>query len=87
MEKLRTAPVGEEELRMVKNYLMGFLLTTIDGAFSVSELVKMIKLQDLPNTYISDLARTIKTITPEEIMQMANKYLRKEKMWEVVVGV
>lgn len=52
MEKLRTAPVGEEELKMVKNYLMGFLLTTIDGAFSVAELVKMIKLQDLPDTYI-----------------------------------
>ena len=87
MEKLRTELIGEEELRMVQNYLMGFLLTTIDGAFSVAELVKMVKLQNLPDTYISDLARTIKTITPEEIMAMANKYLRKEKMWEVVVGV
>ena len=86
MKKLREEPVGKEELRMVQNYLMGFLLTTIDGAFSVAELVKMIKIQGLPETYISDLAKTIKTIKPEEIMVMANKYLREENMWEVVVG-
>ena len=87
IEKLKTEPIDAEELRMVKNYLMGFLLTTIDGAFSVAGIVKMIKVQDLPDSYISDLANTIKTISPEEIMAMANQYLKEEKMWEVVVGV
>ena len=86
-EKLRTTPIKEEELKMVRNYLMGFFLTNLDGAFNVAELLKILKTEDLPDGFFSDMVQKIQTITAEEIMQLSQKYLLEDKMWEVVVGV
>ncbi|MEM6964972.1 MAG: insulinase family protein, partial [Bacteroidota bacterium] len=86
-EKMKNEPVDAEEMKMVKNYLMGFFLTNLDGAFNVAELVKTLKVENLPDGFFSNLLQRIRTITPEEIMNLSQKYLKKENMWEVVVGV
>lgn len=85
-EKLKTVPIEKEELRMVRNYLMGFFLTNLDGAFNVAELVKMEKVEDLPRDYFHRVVDRVQNITPEEIMNQAQKYLKRENMWEVIVG-
>lgn len=85
-ETLKTTPIKEEELKMVRNYLMGFFLTNLDGAFNVAELVKVEKTENLRENYFSGVVDQVKKITPEEIMEQAQKYLNREKMWEVVVG-
>ena len=85
-EILKTVPIEEEELRMVRNYLMGFFLTNLDGAFNVAELVKMEKVENLSKNYFYNVVDRVQNITPEEIMNQAQKYLKRENMWEVVVG-
>ena len=85
-ELLKTVPIDEEELKMVRNYLMGFFLTNLDGAFNVAELVKVAKTENLPKNYFSEIVDQVKNITPEELMEQAQKYLIRENMWEVVVG-
>ena len=86
-EKLRTIPINETELKMVRNYLMGFFMTNLDGAFNVAELVKIMKTENLPDRFFSNMVEKVRTITAEEIMELSQKYLREENMWEVIVGV
>ena len=86
MEKLQMELVGAEEMEMVRNYLLGSLLTNLDGAFNVSEVVKTFTVEGLPLHAFEELVETIKGISPESLRQLAQKYFNKEKMWEVVVG-
>jgi len=86
-EKLRNEPIQEAELKMVRNYLMGFFLTNLDGAFNVAELVKIMKVENLEGGFFSDMVQKVRTITAEELMELSQKYLKEESMWEVVVGV
>lgn len=85
-EKLKTQPIEAEEMKMVRNYLMGFFLTNLDGAFNVAELVKILKTENLPQGFFSDMVQRIKNISPEDVMVLAQEYLQEDKMWEVVVG-
>lgn len=85
-EILQNDLVQEDELRMVRNYLLGNLLTMLDGPFNVSDIVKTMILEDLPFEDFEDLIKVVNTITAEEIRELARKYLNSEQMWEVVVG-
>ena len=85
MERLQTDLVDDEELTMVKNYLLGTLLTNLDGPFNIAEVVKTFISEGVPLSAFEDLAKAIKNITPEELRNLARKYFKKEDMWEVVV--
>lgn len=85
MEKLRNEPAGDDELAMVKNYLLGSFLTNLDGPFNIIEVIKTFVLEDMPVSAFEDMAQEIRAITPETILNLANKYLQKENMWEVIV--
>ncbi len=87
LEKLRSEPVGEEELAMVRNYLMGQLLTMVEGPFNISELIRGLIQEGLPMDFQSRMVHIVQTITPEEIRLLARKYLRREQLWEVVAGI
>ncbi len=85
MKKLREQPVGAEELAMVKNYLLGSFLTNLDGPFNIIEVVKTFVLEGMPVSKFEDMTQEIRNITPTQIQELANKYLNKENMWEVIV--
>lgn len=85
-EALKTKLIDEGEMHMVRNYLLGNLLTSLDGPFNVSEIIKSHILEEIPLTEFEALVQTIKTISREEIRDLARKYLNKEQMWEVIVG-
>ncbi len=86
MERLQEELVGEEELSMVRNYLLGSFLTMLDGPFNISEVVRTQVLEGLPMDYLEQLAESVRHISAEEIRSLAQQYLKREKMWEVVVG-
>ncbi len=86
LKLLQEEPVKDSELSMVKNYLLGNMLTMLDGPFNTMDIIKTTSLEQLPDNSFSMLVENIKTITPEKIHSLAKKYLDREKMWEVVVG-
>lgn len=86
MDRLQQEPVGEAELHMVRNYLLGNFLTLLDGPFNVAEVVRTQVLDDLPMDYLEQLAQTVRHISPETIQQLAQRYLNKAQMVEVIVG-
>ena len=85
MKNLRESVVKEEELSLVKNYMMGSILGELDGPFQIISRWKNIILNNLDEKYFYNSLATIKTITAEELQELANKYLQPEAFYELVV--
>lgn len=83
---LMEEPVAEDELSMVRNYIMGNFLSMLDGPFNVSEVVRALVNDQLPFSYFSDLVEKVSTIQAGEIQELAQKYLQPDDQWEVIVG-
>jgi predicted Zn-dependent peptidase len=86
MEALQETRVGEEELTMVRNFLLGNFLTMLDGPFNVSEVVRTLVLDELPLDAFDQLVSTVQNIDADTLQRLSQKYLNKEEMWQVVVG-
>ena len=85
MEKLRNEPADEEDILLVQNYMMGNILGDLDGPFHIMAKWKTIILNNLDETYFYESVKAIKETNAEELMQLANKYLRPEEFYELVV--
>jgi zinc protease len=85
MKLLREDPVDEEELLLVKNYMMGTNLGDIDGPFQIIARWKTLILNGLDEKYFYDSMNTIKNITADELRELANKYLQPADFFELVV--
>jgi predicted Zn-dependent peptidase len=85
MELLRNEPIDDEELLLVRNYMMGSILGDLDGPFQILNRWKNIILNNLPDDYFYKQINTIKSVTAEELQQLANKYLQPENFYELVV--
>ena len=85
MQSLREGLVNEEELLLVRNYLMGTILGDLDGPFQIMGRWKNLVLNNLDKSYFYDSVETIKTISAEELRELAKKYLVPEDFYELVV--
>jgi len=85
MQKLRDELIDEEELLLVRNYMMGGLLGDLDGPFHIIARWKNIILNNLDENYFYSSISTIKTISAEELKQLAEKYLQPSEFYELVV--
>jgi zinc protease len=85
MKDLRENLVDEEELLLVRNYMMGSILGDLDGPFQIISRWKNIILNDLTEKYFYDSINTIKTVSAEELRQLAQKYYNPEEFYELVV--
>lgn len=87
MEKMQNEPVSAEELKMVQNYLLGNMLNMVDGPFAVSDVVKSFITEGVDLSHFQQFVEKIRSITPQEIQALAQKYFNREDMFEVIVGV
>lgn len=85
MNELCQEPAGDDELLLVKNYLLGGLLGDLDGPFSILQRWRSIILNGFDENYFNNNVRIYKTITPAELQALAQKYFKPEEFLEVVV--
>ncbi|HEY0066977.1 MAG TPA: pitrilysin family protein [Flavisolibacter sp.] len=85
MEELRNEPVDEEELQLVRNYMMGSILGDLDGPFQIISRWKNLILNGLDGEFFYRQLETIRNTSAEELQEMANKYLVPENFYELVV--
>jgi predicted Zn-dependent peptidase len=85
MEGLRNAPIDDEELLLVRNYMIGSILGDLDGPFQIINRWKNIILNGLDESFFYTQIETIKTVSSEELQQLANKYLQPDNFYELVV--
>ncbi len=85
MNILREELIDDEELQLVRNFMMGSLLGDLDGPFQVMSRWKNIILNNLDETYFNRSIEVIKTISAQELRDLAQKYLVDEDFYEMVV--
>ena len=85
MKDLREELVEEDELLLVRNYMMGGILGDLDGPFQIIARWKNYVLNNLTEKYFYDSINTIKTISAEELQGLAQKYLQVDDFYELVV--
>ncbi len=86
INRLKTELIPDEELTLVKNYLMGSLLGSLENAFSHADKFKNIYFYGLGYDYFDNYINTIKTITPSDLMKLANKYWDWNNFYKMIVG-
>ncbi|PWT77123.1 MAG: insulinase family protein [Bacteroidetes bacterium] len=85
MNSLREKPVRDEELQTTRNFMIGTLLGDLDGPFQVAGRWKTILLNNLDAEYFYKGIEIIKSITPMELQELANKYFDVNDYYELVV--
>jgi zinc protease len=85
MKVLREITIPEDELLLVKNYLIGTILGDLDGPFHIIGRWKNIILNGLTEDYFYSSVDTIKTVSPKTLQELANKYLDPKDFYELVV--
>ncbi len=85
MHLLCNEPVDEEELLLVKNYLLGNLLGDIDGPFQILQRWRMLILNGLDENHFNKNVSIYKSISSKELQLLAQQYLNPDDYLEVVV--
>jgi len=85
MKKLRETLVEPDELKLVKNYMLGALLGDLDGPFQIISRWKSYLLNDLTADYFYNTIKVVREVQPEQILALANTYLKEEDFYELVV--
>ena len=86
MEKLRTTLIGPDELEIVKNFMLGDLLRNLDSPFSISDNIKGLLENNLDLSFYTQMVQVINEITPESILNLAQKYLQPDSFYTVIAG-
>lgn len=85
MQLLREELVDDEELQMIRNFMIGTVLGDLDGPFQVIARWKSLLLNGLDEHYFYQGIETIRTVKAPELQELANKYLNPEDFYELVV--
>ncbi len=83
---LRVELVGEEELNLVRNYMLGSMLGSLENIMSHADKFKNIHFSGLDYDYYSNYIATVKSISSEKLRLMANQYLDVNQFVQVVAG-
>lgn len=86
IERLRTEPVPEQELEIVRNMMTGEMMRILDGPFGIADVTIENILCGLPNATVGRTLHRIRTITPDEVRRLASEYLRREDLVTVIAG-
>eukprot|EP01132_Coremiostelium_polycephalum_P001060 gene1060-1345_t len=80
---LQTEEVSQEELIVLKNYLIGEFLTSINDPFGMMQRVQEVHLHGMGQEFYDALYTTLQEITPARIKQIANMYLAIDSLTEI----
>lgn len=86
LKNLRDKPIPEDELSCVKNYLLGEMLREFDGPFAQAANFRSLLEYNLDNDFYRRFVQTIQDISSQRLLELANTYLIKDNMYEVIVG-
>jgi predicted Zn-dependent peptidases len=87
IERLRTEPMPDEELSLVKNIMIGEMMRVLDGPFGIADVTIENILCCTDNSVITKNISYIQALTPADVQRLAQKYLAREDLITVIAGV
>jgi predicted Zn-dependent peptidase len=85
METLRQTPAPDDELMLVKNYLLGGLLGDLDGPLQILQRWRTLILNGLDEGHFNNNVQIYKGITSGELLALAQQYFKAEDFYEIAV--
>ena len=86
IERLQKDLVPDEELELVRNYLLGQLLKSADGPYAMTDLFLSVDAYELDFSFYESYIQKVKNIDAEELRALAVKYLAWDSMTIVIAG-
>jgi len=86
INRLQENPPPADELDGVKNYAAGVFVLQNSTRGGIIGVLNYLDLHELPDTYLTDYVSNVFAITPEQVSEMAQTYLREGDMTLAVVG-
>lgn len=86
LDRLKNEPIADAEIELVKNYLTGGFLRSIDGPFAIADRLKAVLLFDLDFQYYHRWLHTLNHIDAKRLQELANKYFDKNNVYQIVAG-
>jgi zinc protease len=83
---LKEQPVTEGELALVRNYMLGSMLGSLENTLSHADKFKNVYFSGLDYDYYKNYINTVRNIGPEELQALANQYLNFNSFEKVIVG-
>jgi len=83
---LKTELIPQEELDLVRNYMLGSLLGSLENVFSHADKFKSLYFSGLDYDYYDRYTETIRAITSDDLIKLADKYLNLDGFYKVIVG-
>lgn len=78
--------IGASELEIARNHFIGSLQGEITTSFAHADKIKNLILFGLPDDYYQQLITKIDTLTPQDLREVANRYLNPATFSTVTVG-
>jgi len=86
MSRLRSEPVPDDELNMVRNYMMGNFGRSLENPATVANFAINTSRYNLPNDYYTTYLTRLGALTSADVQQIAQKYIRPDNSYILAVG-
>lgn len=86
IDKLHQVQVEQGEIELVRNYLLGAMLGSLESVFSHVDKFKAVYFSGMDISYYDYYTTRIHEINADDIQKLAQKYLTYDDMVKVVVG-
>lgn len=86
LKNIKQKNVTEEELQNVKNYLSGSFGRSLENPATIANFAINIDRFNLPKDYYVNYLKNVEAVTLDDVHQMAEKYIKPEHAYIVVVG-
>lgn len=83
---LRETQASDQEMTLVKNYMLGSILGTIESIFSHADKFKAVYFYGLDLSYYKRYNEIVRNITATDVQQIANTYFDYDNLLKIVVG-
>lgn len=84
---LKKEAVSNDELEMVRRYIKGSLLQSLDGAFENSSYLKNSLVYGLNAKRVNQYINYLDQIKPQDLIRIAEQYLQEKDFYKIVAGV
>ncbi|HUL15859.1 MAG TPA: pitrilysin family protein [Terriglobales bacterium] len=86
IERLQKEPPSEAELKGIETYLSGIFVIQNSSRGALIGQLQYVDLQGLGSDYLKTYVQKVNAVTPAEVQQMTEKYIKPDEMTIVVVG-
>ncbi len=84
--RLQNEAPSKEELKGIQNYESGIYVLQNSTPGGIINQLNFLDVHELPESFLVDKVKNINAVTPDQIQEMAQKYIQPEKMTLIVVG-